>query len=253
MTAGFDSRPMVYYPYNKPYYERLLLEAGFAPLERALSWELPIDAPVDEIITRVVRRAREVETITLETWGERPVAERKREMLEIYNDAWSDNFGFVPFGKEEYDAIVDGMLPILDKKFFVFAYVGGAPAGFMGVVPNVLEKMKPSRGGARRELWRSVRMLLSLGSVQSVRLGWIGVKKPYRLLGLEALMLLRQREYARSKKHLRYFDMGYVWESNRRVVRMIEMFSAAERVRTFTLFQKPLSAGEQASTAVYSR
>ena len=84
------------------------------------------------------------EQVTLETWDQRPLEVRKREMLEIYNEAWAENFGFVPFLKEEFDKIIDDMQLVFDKNLFVFAYVRGEPAGFFGGVLNILEKMPGS-------------------------------------------------------------------------------------------------------------
>jgi len=238
MTAGFDSRPVMYYHYNKPYYEKLLYGAGFKPVKRVLSWEVPVMNPMEEKLIRVAKKVIDRYNITIETWGERPIEERKNEMFEIYNDAWSDNFGFVPFTKEEFYAIVEDMQLIMDKGLFVFVYVRGEPAAFFGGVPNITEKMKPLRYCRRCELLRAVKMLLTKNSVKGFRLGYLGVKKKFRRLGLDGVMLWKQKIYSQ-KKGYDYCDMGWVLEDNVMVIRVIEMMGATPS-KTYTIFQKPI-------------
>jgi len=238
MTAGFDSRPVMYYHYNKPYYEKLLYGAGFKPVKRVLSWEVPVMNPMEEKLIRVAKKVIDRYNITIETWGERPIEERKNEMLEIYNDAWSDNFGFVPFTKEEFYAIVEDMQLIMDKGLFVFVYVRGEPAAFFGGVPNITEKMKPLRYCRRCELLRAVKMLLTKNSVKGFRLGYLGVKKKFRRLGLDGVMLWKQKIYSQEKGY-DYCDMGWVLEDNVMVIRVIEMMGATPS-KTYTIFQKKI-------------
>jgi len=241
MTSGHDRQPMVYYPFCKRYYPGLLESAGLAPLKRVLSWEVPVRTPMEDKLTRITEIVRKRGQVTLESWGDRPLTERKREMLEIYNDAWGDNFGFVPFTAEEFDKIVDDMLLIMDRKFFVFAYVKGEPAGFMGVLPNILEKMRPLPGLLRRcEPLRAVKMFLSLGGIRSIRLGYLGVKKKFRLMGLDGVILMHSKRYAQSVKRLEYCDIGWVLDDNKPVISLAEMMSGCELARVFTIYQKPL-------------
>jgi hypothetical protein len=161
MTEGFDSRPVTYYHYNKSYYEKLLLDIGFKPIKQVFSWEVPVTNPMEEKLERVSRKVIDRFEVTFESWGERPLKERKLEMFEIYNEAWKDNFGFVPFTKEEFDSIVDDMQVIMDKGLFMFVYVKGESAAFFGGVPNLFEKMKPHPIFRRAEWWRMIRLFLS--------------------------------------------------------------------------------------------
>ena len=236
MTAGFDSRPVMYYHYNKPYYEKLMYNAGFKPVKRVLSWEVPVMNPMEEKLIRVAKKVIDRYNVTIETWDERPIEERKNEMFEIYNDAWSDNFGFVPFTREEFYSIVEDMQLIMDKGLFVFVYVKGEPAAFFGGVPNITEKMKPLHICRRCELLRASKMLLSKRGVKGFRLGYLGVKKKFRRLGLDGVMLWKQKIYSQEKGY-DYCDMGWVLEDNVMVIRVIEMMGATPS-KTYTIFQK---------------
>jgi len=238
MTEGFNSRPVMYYQYNKPYYEKLIRNAGFEQIKRVLSWEVSPMEPMVDRLERVALKVIKRFDLKFENWGDRSLAERKKEMFEIYNDAWSDNFGFVPFTQEEFYSIVDDMQLVMEKGLFFFIYVKGEPAAFFGGVPNITEKMVPIRGCRRCELLRAAKMLLTKGSVKGYRLGYLGVKKKFRRMGLDGVMLYKQKLYS-MKKGYEYCDMGWVLEDNVLVISLVEMMGSTPS-KTYTIFERKI-------------
>ncbi|MCU0612896.1 MAG: hypothetical protein MUE60_14050 [Candidatus Eisenbacteria bacterium] len=238
LTAGFDSRPVVYYHFNKPYYADLLQAVGFAPLCRVFSWEVPVMNPMEEKLERVGRRVMERFQVTVERFGERPFALRTKEMLEVYNEAWHDNFGFVPFTEEEFSTIMKDLALIMDKDLFLFLYVKGELAAFFGGVPNIFERMAPLPWCRRCELVRAVRMLLTKGRITGFRVGYLGVKKQYRRLGLDGVMLWQQKMLTQRAGY-EYGDLGWVLEGNASTINLAA-FMRAVPSKTYTIFQKEI-------------
>lgn len=238
LTEGFDSRPVMYYHYNKPYYEQMVRNAGFKPVKRVLSWEVDPLKPMEEKLERIAQLVVKRYKVKFETWGERPLKVRKQEMFEIYNDAWNDNFGFVPFTQEEFYHIVDDMMLIMDKGLFMFLYIGDEAAAFFGAVPNVTEKMHLSKRFRRFELLRAVKMLLGAKKTKGYRLGYLGVKKKFRNYGLPAVMLWKEKIYSQ-KKGYEYCDMGWVLEDNDKVISLVEMMGSKPS-KTYTVFEKKI-------------
>lgn len=238
MTAGYNSRPVMYYHYNKPYYKDMIEKADFSAIKRVLSWEVEVMRPMEERLVRVNEKVMERFKISVEPWGKRPLKERKREMFDIYNDAWSDNFGFVPFTEEEFFAIIDDMMLVMDKDLFLFVYVNDEPAAFFGGVPNVTERMTPLSKCPRCELLRAGKMLLTKGKVKGFRLGYLGVKKVFRKMGLAGVMLWQQKQYAQ-KKGYEYCDMGWILEDNHLVISLVEMINGKPS-KTYTIYEKTI-------------
>lgn len=239
LTEGFETRPVMYYHYNKPYYAALLEKEGFEVIQRVCSWEYDAQKPFDdprfeELAAKVVKRYN----LKMETWDERPLDVRKREMLEIYNAAWNDNFGFVPFTEEEFFTIIDDMTLILDKGLFIFLYKGDEAVAFFGGVPNVLEFLGKIGRCRYCELIRAARMLLLKGHVKGYRLGYLGVKPRYRRLGLDAVMLMHQLKYSQ-KKGYEYADLGWVLEDNIMVVRIIERVGS-RLSKVYSVYEKKI-------------
>jgi len=238
LTEGFDSRPVMYYHYNKPYYEKLIRGAGFEQVKRVKSWEVQVMNPMEEKLERVSQSVIKRYGVEFESWGQRPLKVRKQEMFEIYNDAWNDNFGFVPFTQEEFYRIVDDMLLIMDKHLFMFLYIKGEAAAFFGGVPNVTEKMQPMGFCKRCELLRAAKMILTKGKTKGFRLGYLGVKQKFRKLGLPAVMLWKEKIYSQEKGY-EYCDMGWVLEDNVMVTRLVDMMSSKPS-KTYTIFEKAI-------------
>lgn len=237
LTKGFDSRPVMYYHYNKKYYPALIEKCGFKAVKNVLSWEVKPQKPMEEKLVRLGQKIINRYKVTIEDWGARSLDVRKKEMLEIYNAAWSENYGFVPFTQEEFDLIIDDMMLIMDKKLFIFLYVKGEPAAFFGGVPNVSENLKRIGKFRHLELIRAIKLILGARHTNGFRLGYLGVKPKFRRLGLDGVMLWKQKQYTRTKYN--YCDMGWVLEDNTMTIRLIKMMGA-EDSKTYTIYEKEI-------------
>jgi hypothetical protein len=202
------------------------------------SWEYTEAKPYDERFVWLVKKVIERFHVKIEAWGERPFEERRREMVEIYNEAWNDNWGFVPFRREELYRVIKEMQMVMDKDLFAFLYINEELAAFLGALPNISERMVPIRGFRRYELLRAAKMLLTLGRIKGVRLGYLGVKKKFRRLGLEGVMLWKQRDRGIAKGY-EYCDVGWVLEDNKILINLIEKMEG-NLSKTYTIFEKPI-------------
>jgi len=130
------------------------------------------------------------------------------------------------------------MMLIIDKGLFMFLYVENEPAAFFGAVPNVTEKMQPAKFCKRCELLRAVKMLLGARKTKGYRLGYLGVRKKFRNLGLPAVMLWKEKIYSREEGY-EYCDMGWVLEDNDKVISLVEMMGSKPS-KTYTIFEKDI-------------
>lgn len=235
LTKGFDSRPVMYYHYNKKYYADLVEKLGFSIAKRVRSWEVIPQNPMEEKLERLGQKIIDRYEVKIEDWSDRPLSVRKKEMLEIYNAAWNDNYGFVPFTQEEFDQIIDDMMMIMDKKLFIFLYIKDEPAAFFGGVPNVVEKLARIGKFRHLELIRAIKLILGAKKTKGFRLGYLGVKPKFRRLGLDGVMLWKQKQYTRTRYD--YCDMGWVLEDNVMTIRLIEMMGS-EDSKIYTIYEK---------------
>ena len=239
LVDGFDSRPVVYYHFNKPYYQDLAHECGYTPVMHFLSWECGVQrarlAPdLEASCKKIVARS----DISVEHWSDRPFRVRCAEMFDVYNDAWHDNWGFVPFTCSEFFKIIEDMRLVMDSRLFLFVYVHGELAAFFGGVPNLFELLATAAASRGAEWRRALRLLLKRSNIRGFRLGYLGVKKRFRRLGLDAVALWQQQQTAKAAGY-EYCDLGWVLETNHRVIRMAERFGAVPSKR-YAIFDKAL-------------
>ncbi len=238
LVEGFDTQPVIYYHYNKPYYQTLLSELKFKTIKKVISWNIKVNLPMPEKLERVANKVMDRFDIKIESWGERSLKERKKEMYEIYNAAWEQNFGFVPFTQKELYTNIDDMQLIMNKELFVFVYVKKECAAFFGAVPNISEVMVPLSFCKRCELLRAAKMLLFKNRVKGFRLGYMGVKPKFRRLGLDSVMLYHQKLY--SQRHgYEYADLGWVLEDNVLVNRVSE-WMGGHQSKTYAIMEKTI-------------
>jgi hypothetical protein len=237
LVDGFDSRPVVYYHFNKPYYAAMARDCGYRAVMHYRSWECDVqDCRVDPALGAAFEKLVDRSEITIEHWKDRPFATRRQEMFDVYNDAWSDNWGFVPFTQDEFFKIVDDMRLIMLSELFLFVYVHGELAAFFGGVPNLCEVLATQGRARGSELVRALRLLMTKSRIRGFRLGYLGVRKRFRRLGLDAVALWHQYRTAQRLGYA-YCDLGWVLETNRPVIRMADRFGAVPSKR-YALFEK---------------
>ncbi len=134
----------------------------------------------------------------------------------------------------------------MNKKLFVFLYVKGEPAAFFGGVPNILENLVPSRSHRRMELVRAIKMVLLNSRIKGFRIGYLGVKKAFRHMGLDGVMLWRQSRVSR-ELGFQYSDMGWVLEQNVMTGTPGRTCCGAARPRKSTRYSKNNCSGDRAS------
>jgi len=239
LVEGFESRPIVYYHFNPPFYASMLSGLGYQPKMDYLSYEVSFpDNPIEKALGRISRQIIERSKITFETWGDRKIDVRKQEMFSIYNDAWGTNFGFVPFTRRQLDKIIDDMKLIMNKKLFLFAYVDGKVAAFFGAVPNIFESLALKENKRTSELLRAAKVLTGGSRTKGFRIGYLGVKKAYRNIGLDAVLIWKQNQLV-LKTHYQYCDMGWVLSENKPMIKMIERCGGRLSKR-YRIFEKPI-------------
>ncbi len=235
LIEGFDAEPFVQMPYNPPYYDALIAGCGLAKKKDLLQWRVdagePLPAKVTSVAKRLAARAGvRVRRLDLRRWK----AEVER-LLEIYNAAWQDNWGFVPVGEEEFRHIAEGLKLLVRPEIALVAEIDGEPVATCVTVININPILKRLDGrllpfGLFRLLWGlKVRPAAGGG-----RLLILGVRRGYRRRGLDSILLAELHEAWRSLGWSTG-EVGWTLEDNDLVNRLIRTFGGrlAKRYRVY--------------------
>ncbi len=238
LVSGFDTKPYIYYHYNYPYYASLFEQYGMSVVKKVVGMDVPVQTPVEERLQRVTELTKKRYKITLETFTNRRYKVLREMMLRIYNEAWHENWGFVPMTEEEFYENLHSIKLIWDPKMFIFAYVDGEPAAFFGCVPNILEALRPLPGLKRLEILRALKMLLLKKRVRSFRQGYFGIRPKFRKIGLDAILVSEAKRYTQTHGYTAC-DIGWVLEDNDLVIRMAD-FMGGKLSRTYAIYEKEI-------------
>lgn len=199
LVEGFDTPPMVLMPHHRAYQGGLIEQAGFTKLKDVFSWAYDIgDVPTraqkahDDILAMP-----EVTTRTVDT---RHFLRDVRIIMDIFNDAWSDNWGFVPLTEKELVKLAKDLELILMPEITRLTFINGEPAAVAMGLPNVNEMIKDLDGqlfpfGVAKLLYR-----LRVRGPKSGRLIILGIRKKWRNVrrygGLSAFLYVQMNRSA---------------------------------------------------------
>ena len=223
LIEGFDVRPMIHQPWHPPYYQPLLEEAGMSKAMDLLMWKLEVTERdrVLPVIWELADKAQTEHGIRVRSMRRRQLRKDMEFFGEVYNEAWSKNWDFVPYTKKDLDALAQELQLAFDKHWFMIAEREdtGEVVGMAITIPDlnqVLEKMK----GRLLPLgwWHFLRK----GSIMTrVRVGWLGVQPEYQHTGIAAKLYQMHFDAAEARPQ-KGGEMGWILETNTAMNRGME-------------------------------
>ena len=160
----------------------------------------------------------------------------------VFNDAWADNWGFVPFTEAEFGALANALKWIVPPELVQLAYVGDELAAMLIILPNLNELITGLRGrllpfGWLRLLWR-----LRRHPPRSARVAQMGVRRKFQNTTLTMALTFGLIEAVREpilRRQMRYLEMGWVLEDNFRMLRIMRLLGG-HRYKTYRVYEKLL-------------
>ena len=242
LVDGFDTPPVMMMTYNPPYYPRLLESAGFLKAKDLLAYWFEIAPEPLARLTRLADRVRRRETeIVVRTVSKRRLARDLPKIREVYNAAWEKNWGFVPMTPEEMDFMAKRLKPLLAEEFVFLAEIrrpDGSlePIAFMLSLPNYNEAIAPLKGRLLPFGW--LRFLLGSRRISILRVVTLGIKKDYRMRGIQSVMFQRGLEAA-LRRGYRGCEVSWLLEDNELVIRSVNLWGG-RLYKTYRVYERPL-------------
>lgn len=214
LVDGFDREPGLMMPYNPPYYEAFLQRYGF---ERAMTmWAYYVHKKymdMDRLRRGVELVYRRNPGLTLRTPDMSRFDEEIRIVRDIYNEAWTDNWGFVPITDDEYTYLAAEMKQLIDPNLIYILEMNGEPVAFSLSLPNINLGLRRIRNG--RLFPTGLLKLLALdklGGYYDTRMLLMGVRKKYQGRAFDTIPVLATMEYGRAVYDA--CEMSWILDSN---------------------------------------
>jgi GNAT superfamily N-acetyltransferase len=237
MIEGFERQPMIRQPWHPPYYQRLCEAAGLAKAQDLFMWELEI-ADRTKILPIIFRLAEQVESrhgIRIRRMSRRSLRSDMDRFADVYNSAWSENWGFSPYSKKDLDAYAQEMQLVFDRNWFMVAETPeGETAAVAITVPDVNQVLKKMNGRLLPLGWWHY--LRRAKIIDQVRVGFLGVKPEYQHTGVAAALYVEHFNTGASTPQGRG-EMGWILESNRNMNKAMEAMGG-RIVRRYRVYEQ---------------
>jgi hypothetical protein len=242
LVDGFDSPPMIMMTYNPPYYRGLVESAGFTKAKDLLAYWFEVGPEPLARLTRIADRVRRKETaVTVRTVSKRRLVSEIPKIQEVYNAAWEKNWGFVPMSREEMDFMAKRLKPLLAEEFLFlaeFRHPDGRlePIAFMLSLPDYNQAMAPLKGRLLPFGW--LRFLIGTRRIRALRVVTLGIKKDYRMRGLQSVMFEQGLREA-LRRGYRGCEVSWLLEDNDLVIRAVNLWGG-RLYKTYRMYEKAL-------------
>jgi GNAT superfamily N-acetyltransferase len=224
LIEGYDRTPMILESWHPPYYRELLESQGLDKRIDLLMWWLEMGdlhegTEFHPMIHAAAEKATKEHRVVLRSMRRRDLEAEVHRFQEIYNEAWGDNWGFVPITEAEVRFQAENLKPILSEDWAMIAERDGEVMGAALTLPDVNQVL--ARMGGRLFPLGWLKFLLGRRKINRIRVFALGVRPEHQHLGVAAALFVRHLE-ASAKTGIMAGEMGWILETNEAMNRAME-------------------------------
>ena len=242
LVDAFDKPPVLMMTYNPRYYVDLVEGAGFAKSKDLLAYWFDLGTEPLKHFVRINERFRKRSAgIVIRKVTKKSLMADLPRIREVYNDAWEKNWGFVPMTPAEMEYMAKRLKPLLDEDFLYLGEVTRPdgtvePVAFMLCLPDYNTAIQPLGGRLLPLGW--LKFLLNLKKIRTLRVVTLGLKKEYRMRGIQSVMF-EQGLRACLRKCLTGVEVSWMLEDNELVLRSVRLWGG-RHYKTYRMYEKSL-------------
>ena len=243
LISGFDQPPMVMMGHHRPAYQGWIEAAGYTKAKDLLTYEVDIRHEMGKVMARVVSSGDRNPRIRLRPVDKSKFDDEAATILNLLNDAWSANWGYVPLTPAEIAYAGKKLKPIIFPELVQIAELDGEPVAFMLTIPDINVLTQDLNGelfpfGFVKLLWR-----LRNPRTARVRVPLMGVAKKLHgtaLAGQLAFMLIEHiRRECVGKFKATHGEFGWILEDNQGMMSIAQL-PGAKVNHTYRIYEKAL-------------
>ncbi|MGH2904846.1 MAG: hypothetical protein ACRDK7_14885 [Solirubrobacteraceae bacterium] len=240
LIEGYDVEPLILQPWHPRYYAARLEQAGMEKAIDLLMWSLEVVGR-DKVLPVIWELAEQVQSehgIRVRPMRRRQLRKDMDSFAEVYNAAWSQNWDFVPYSKQDLDAYTVDMQLAFDKHWFMIAEKEdtGEVVGMAITIPDLNQVLAKMKGKLLPFGWWH--FLRRRRAMDRVRVGFLGVKPEYQHTGVAARLYQLHYDAAEVTPQKRG-EAGWILETNTPMNRGLEAMGG-EIVKRYRIYEREL-------------
>ena len=218
LIQGYDHPPTIMMGHDKPEYRGWIEAAGYEPVKQMMTYDLDITQEFPPIVKRIIQSGERNPRIVVREVNKKKFEEEAAIILAILNDAWSDNWGFVPLTPPEIEDVGVKLKPIVFNDLIRIAEFDGRPVAFMITLPDLNEAIAPLKGSLLPFGWAKLLLWLRAPKVRTMRVPLMGVVKDLQSSRMASQLAFMMIEYIRAASVEHYGasrgEIGWILDDN---------------------------------------
>ncbi|WP_447760515.1 N-acetyltransferase [Sphingopyxis panaciterrae] len=243
LIEGFDTPPTIMMGHNSPLYRDWIEAEGYRPVKQLFNYDVPIREGFPPIVNRIVAAGEKNERIRIRKVDKKRFAAEASLIMGLLNDAWSDNWGFVPLTDSEIEYVGKKLKDIVFEDLIRVAEVDGEPVAFMIVLPNINELLIGMDGSLLPFNWARLLWWLRKPKSRTLRVPLMGVRRDLQNSRMASTLAFMMIEYIRRDAVADYGtergDLGWVLDDNQGMNAVAKAIDAKVN-RVYQIYDKPL-------------
>ena len=240
LVEGYDDPPMVMMGHARPYYVKHVEAHGYQKAQDLLAYRLGIHFSLPSGVARFLNKAKD--SVRIRPLRRKHLQEELAIIKEIYEEAWADNWGFVPFTDAEFSELGQQMKLLVEDDFVQIAEFGGTPCAMLVAFPNLHEVIHDLQGRLWPLGWLKILWRMKVRYPTTGRVALMGVRRRFQSSPMGALMAYGMIEAVRQaglRKHIEQVELSWILKDNKPMRHILESLGA-EPYKTYRLYEKSL-------------
>jgi GNAT superfamily N-acetyltransferase len=243
LISGHDHPPTVMMGHNSPAYQAIIEGAGYAPVKQLKTYELDITDSFPPLLQRIIASGEKNPRIKIRKVDKAQFDKEAAIILAILNDAWGNNWGFVPITDEEVAHTGKKLKPIVFEDLIMIAELDCEPVAFMMTLPDLNEALVPLNGSLFPFGWAKLLWWLRKPKVRTMRVPLMGVVQRLQssrmasqlaFMMIEAIRVQAVTHYASTRG-----ELGWVLDDNQGMNAIAEAIRGTVN-KIYQIYEKPL-------------
>ncbi|MXP40658.1 N-acetyltransferase [Altererythrobacter soli] len=243
LVKGHDHPPTVMMGHDNPAYQAWIESRDYQPAKRLWTYDLDIRPGFPPLVQRIISAGERNSRIRIRPVDTRQFDREAAIVIDILNDAWSDNWGFVPFTEKEAKYAGKKMAPLIREDLNMIAELDGEPVAFMLTWPDANEPIRKIGGKLFPFGWISMLRWLRNPRCRTMRVPLMGVKKRFQNSRLASQLAFMMIEHIRLNAISRYGasrgEIGWILEDNKGMVAIADTIESQVN-REYVIYKKSL-------------
>ena len=240
LVNGFEFPPMIMMGHAKPYYQEMVEQNGYTKIKDLIAYRIDLNFQFPPIIQKLLKRS--AKDMTIRSLRRSQFQKDLGIIQEIFEDAWSENWGFIPFTKKEFSEIGQQLRWLVDESYVQIAEVDGQPAAMLVAFPNVNEVIHEFNGRLLPFGWVKALWGLKLSKPKTARVPLMGIRKQYQRTPLGAALAFRLIDAVRQsgiRHKVKQVELSWILEENEGMRNMLESIGSIP-YKTYRIYSKEL-------------